>query len=156
MSLLLALVVLICSGGGRHRIDFYDVISVENLFRAWKRFRKRKRSKKDVVRFELHLEDNIFRLHEELKIGIWKPDPYVEFYVQDPKLRKIHKASVRDRVLYQAVYSALYLIFDRHFIHDSYSSRDSKGTHGGVKRFEEFARKVTGNYYKSEALHSLL
>ncbi len=144
--LVLTLVVWACSGGGRHKVNFYAVISVENLFRAWKQFRKGKRSKKDVAEFELNLESNIFSLHEKLAMGIWKPDPYVELYVQDPKLRKIHKASVRDRVLYQAVYATLYQVFDKHFIHDSYSSRDRKGTHRGVKKFEEFARKITGNY----------
>ena len=136
-------------GGVIHRINFYDVISVENLFFSWKIFRRGKRSKKDVAEFELNLEDNIFCLHEELVAGRWKPDPYIEFYVQDPKLRKIHKASVRDRVLYQAVYATLYQIFDKHFIHDSYSSRDKKGTHRGVKRFEGFARKATENHTRA-------
>ncbi len=134
------------AGGGLHSIDFCDVISVENLFLAWRKFRRGKRSKKDVAEFELNLEDNIFRLHGELVAGTWKPDPYVEFYVQDPKLRKIHKASVRDRVLHQAMYATLYQIFDKYFIHDSYSSRDFKGTHRGVQRFEEFSRKITQNY----------
>lgn len=136
------------SGGGLHKSDFYDVISVENLFWAWKVFCRGKRSKKDVAEFELNLESNIFQLYDELASGTWKPDPYKEFYVQDPKLRKIHKASVRDRVLYQAVYTKLYQIFDKQFIHDSYSSRNKKGTHKGVARFEEFARKATCNYSK--------
>lgn len=134
------------SGGGRHSIDFDDVISVENLFRAWRRFSKGKCSKKDVTLFELNLEDNIFALHEKLVLGEWKPDPYKVFFVQDPKLRRIHKASVGDRVLYQAVYQAIYQIFDKDFIYDSYSSRNFKGTHRGVNRFETFARKATENY----------
>lgn len=133
-------------GGGHHSIDFNDVVSVENLFRAWRAFSKGKRSKRDVTLFELHLEDNIFALHQRLVSGAWKPEPYKVFFVQDPKLRKIHKASVADRVLYQAVYQALYPIFDRHFIFDSYASRNFKGTHRGVDRFEVFARKVTRNY----------
>jgi len=137
------------AGGGLHGIDFRDVISIENLFEAWREFARGKRSKKDVITFELKLEDNIFRLHEDLKLNIWKPDSYTVFYVQDPKLRVIHKATVRDRVLYQAVYRSLYQTFDPGFIHDVYSSRDRKGTHAGVDRFEDFARKVTGNHTRS-------
>lgn len=102
-----------------------------------------------MARFELNLEENIFRLHEDIISCKLKLDQYVAFYVQDPKLRRIHKASVRDRVLYQAVYQKLYCVFDPTFIHDSYSSRDKKGTHRGVKRFEEFTRKVTSNYSKN-------
>jgi 5,10-methylene-tetrahydrofolate dehydrogenase/methenyl tetrahydrofolate cyclohydrolase/retron-type reverse transcriptase len=134
------------SGGGLHSFDFCDLISVDNLLHSWKEFSNGKKSKKDVAHFELSLEDNIFQLHDALVAGSWTPNPYVAFYVQDPKLRKIHKASVRDRVLHQAVYRALYQLFDKNFIHDSYSSRNFKGTHAGVKRFGEFARKVTANY----------
>lgn len=141
--------VLFAGGGHHHRFDFCDVISVDNLFYVWKEFSRCKKSKKDVARFELNLEDNIFQLHERLVAGTWTSDPYTAFFVQDPKLRRIHKASVRDRVLHQAVYRALYQIFDNGFIHDSYSSRNGKGTHRGVKRFEEFARKVTANYSRS-------
>lgn len=134
-------------GGGRHhRFDFCGVISVENILYAWKKFRKGKRSKVDVRAFEFGLEENIFDLYYHLISGTWKPDPYVIFYVQDPKLRKIHKATVRDRVLYQLMYLYLYQIFDKSFIHDSYSSRKIKGTHLGIKRFEEFSRIVTKNY----------
>lgn len=115
---------------------------------AWKEFRKGKRAKWDVVEFELRLEENLFWLHRALASGVWKPDPYTAFYVQDPKLRLIHKATVRDRVLYQAVYCSLYLLFDIGFIHDSYSSRNGKGTHRAVERFEIFSRKVTENHRK--------
>ncbi len=68
--------------------------------------------------------------------------------IADPKPRIIHIASVRDRVLFQAVYQQLYQIFDKSFIHDSYASREGKGTHAGVERFEVFARKVSANYTK--------
>lgn len=78
----------------------------------------------------------------------WKPDKYISFRINDPKPRIIHKASVRDRVLFQAVYRKLYPIFDPSFIFNSYSSRVGKGTHAGVKRFGVFARKLTVNYRK--------
>lgn len=73
-------------------------------------------------------------------------DPYESFYVNDPKRRHIHKASVRDRVVHQAIFRVLYPIFDKKFIFDSYSSRKYKGVHKGVGRIEEFARKITSNY----------
>ncbi len=143
--------VLVVAGGGIHGFDFRDVIfddivSLRSLFSAWRRFSKGKRSKKDVTLFELHLEDNLFSLHRRLVSGEWRPDPYQAFLVQDPKLRRIHKASVGDRVLYQAVYQTLYPLFDKHFIHDSYASRDLKGTHRGVERFGVFAKKVSANH----------
>jgi len=125
---------------------FDEIISLPNLFRAWRTFRRGKTRKTDVGRFEFTLEDNIFKLHRELLSGTYTPESYASFYVKDPKLRHIHKASVRDRVLYQAVFAVLYGIFDEHFIFDSYSSRNGKGTHAGNERVEDFLRKATANW----------
>ena len=69
-----------------------------------------------------------------------------ELYITDSKPRTIHKATVRDRVMYQAVYRVLYPIFDSTFIFDSYSSRKDKGTHAGIKRLNMFLRKLSRNY----------
>jgi len=76
----------------------------------------------------------------------WICGGYKEFSIRDPKPRTIHKATVRDRVMYQAVYRVLYPIFDSTFIFDSYSSRKDKGTHAGIKRLNMFLRKLSRNY----------
>lgn len=100
----------------------------------------------DTLEFSLQLENNIFGLRETLLAKKWKHDPYVEFLINDPKLRRIHKATVRDRVLYQAVYRILYRIFDPTFIFDSYSSRRNKGTHAAVvRRLKSFLGKASHN-----------
>jgi retron-type reverse transcriptase len=80
--------------------------------------------------------------------GTWVSDGYRKFYIKDPKPRTIHKASVRDRVLYQAIYRILYPIFDKTFIFDSYSSRDGKSTHIAIKRLSTWIRKLSKNYTK--------
>ena len=103
-----------CRGGGHNCHDFCGVICIENLIKAWQEFRKGKRSKSEVATFELDLENNIFELHNRLN-NKWVPDPYEKFLTYDPKLRTIHKASVRDRVFHQAVYRKLYQIFDSIF-----------------------------------------
>ena len=95
--------------------------------------------------FEKNVRGNIFQLHRELKSKTYQHSPYVSFYVKDPKLRNINKATVKDRVLHQAVFSVLYRIFDKLFIFDSYSSRDDKGTHRAVNRLNQFANKVSKN-----------
>ena len=123
------------------------------MFAAWNEFKKGKRKKRDVALFELHLENNIFALHHTLVGQAYAHEPYADFYVCDPKRRHIHKATVRDRVLHQAVFRVLSPIFDRHFIHDSYSSRTKKGTHAGVLRLHDACRKVSRNWkYPAYAL----
>ena len=125
---------------------FEDIISLENLIRAWREFRRGKRGKPDVQLFERHLEDNLFALHDELRFKRYCHGSYERFHLFDPKHRIIHKAEVRDRVAHHAVYRVLAPLFERSFIFDSYSCRLDKGTHAGVNRLEQFARKVSRNY----------
>lgn len=140
-------------GGGIRRKVFHnifdEIISLENLFLAWDEFKKGKRKKKDVQEFEYNLEDNIFKLHEELKTKFYRHSNYTSFNICDPKPRKIHKACVRDRVLHHAVFRILYPIFDKPFIFDSYSCRNEKGTHRAVNRLRKFAGKVGMNNTKT-------
>lgn len=99
--------------------------------------------------FERNLEDNLFALHKRLSNKSYKHGGYSEFYVNDPKRRHIHKASVTDRIVHHLLYKYLYGIFDKTFIYDSYSCRLNKGTHRAVKRLEKFARKISKNYTKN-------
>ncbi|GBE16419.1 group II intron-encoded protein LtrA [bacterium BMS3Abin15] len=128
---------------------FEEIISLENLFLAWKEFSHGKKNKSDIQQFEFNLEDNIFQLHRELKLKFYRHSHYTAFNVCDPKLRRIHKATVKDRILHHAVFRILYPIFDKNFIFDSYSCRIEKGTHRGVLRLEEFCRKLNGNNHKN-------
>jgi len=131
-----------------HQNLFSQIISLENLFLSWREFRKGKRGKLDVQRFERNLEDNLFEVHQQLKSQTYRHSHYTSFYVTDPKLRHIHKANVRDRIIHHAIYRILYSFFDKTFIFDSYSCRLEKGTHKVVKRLERFTRKISQNYIK--------
>lgn len=121
---------------------------MENLFLAWREFCHGKRNKEDVQKFEFNLEDNLFQLHLDLKNKNYQHSHYTAFNVSDPKLRRIHKACVRDRVLHHAIFRILYPIFDKGFIFDSYSCRIEKGTHRAVLRLESFCRKLSKNNHR--------
>lgn len=126
--------------------SYTSLISLTNLFQAWEQFKNGKSNKRDVQLFERHLEDNLFDLYFTLKTKNYKHGGYFEFYVNDPKRRHIHKAEVSDRIVHHLAYSYLYPLFDKTFIHDSYSCRLNKGTHKAVKRLEKYARIVSRNY----------
>lgn len=127
-------------------MNYNQLITIENIFQAYFEFKKGKKKRLDLQVFERNLEDNLFLLHKSLKNKTYKHGNYEAFYVNDPKRRHIHKASVSDRVLHHLLYKYLYLLFDSSFIYDSYSCRLNKGTHKGVKRLYKFARKVSKNY----------
>ena len=136
-------------GGAVHRNLFYHIISVSNLLAAWQEFRRGKNKKPDVQKFEFNLERNLFLIHKNLKEKTYMNEPYIPFYVYDPKRRYIHKAQVVDRVVHQAISRILYEVYDKSFIYDSYACRLGKGTHRGVKRLEKFIRKETKNYTRN-------
>jgi retron-type reverse transcriptase len=123
--------------------EYKDIISIKNICDAWTEFIRGKKSKKDVAEFSLNFSQNIFKLHEELRIKTYRHGTYEAFSISDPKPRSIHKATVRDRLLHHAVYRVLYPYFDKKFIYDSYSCRQFKGTHRALNRFNSFVRQVS-------------
>lgn len=145
-----------CVGGGFHSLrriqfkyEYHDIISIENLLEAWKEFIKGKQKRKDVQEFGLDLMRNVIALHWDLAAMTYEHLEYEFFRIYDPKLRDIHKASVRDRLLHHALHRKLYLFFNRTFISDSFSCRFNKGTHKAVNRFRSFAYKVSCNHTKT-------
>lgn len=88
--------------------------------------------------FERDLERNLFDIQDDLRAGEYRHGPYRAFTVHDPKARSIHKATVRDRVVHQAIVSVLEPMFDPRFIDDSFSCRLGRGTHAAVRRLRRF------------------
>lgn len=124
---------------------FKDIISLENLLSAWQEFIVGKKRKKDIQIFSRDLLDNILSLHRDLANLTYQHGGYEDFYVNDPKRRHVHKASVRDRLLHHAIYRILYPFFDKVFIPDSFFCRNRKGTHKALNRFKAMFYKASKN-----------
>lgn len=126
--------------------SYEDIVTLKNLLKAWQEFLRGKRTRKDVVLFQVKLMDNIHLLQSELENKTYRHGYYKEFNISDPKPRIIHKALVRDRLLHHLLYQELYKYFDAQFIFDSYSCRRNKGVHKALYRFRAFARKESNNH----------
>ncbi len=124
---------------------FDKIVSAENLFLAWDEFKRGKGRKTDVATFELKLEQNIFNLRRDLLGRNYRHGSYSGFYIRDPKLRHIHKASVRDRVLHHGMFRVLSPVFDPTFIPTSFSCRLGKGNHKGTRALAEMLRAESRN-----------
>ncbi len=131
-----------------HKNLFNLIITPENLFQSWDEFKRGKNKKDDVLEFEKNLEQHIFQLHRELRDKTYRHSHYVGFRICDPKLRHIHKATVRDRVLHHAVFNILNRVFEPTFIPTSFSCRIGKGTHKGVRSVAKMLRKESSNNTK--------
>lgn len=90
--------------------------------------------------FEMHLEDNIFALYEEIKNDRYKHSLYRHFQIFDNKKRDIYKAEVKDRIIHQIIYDYLLSLFEPSFITDSYASRKDKGQYRAVNTLRYFVK----------------
>lgn len=100
-----------------------------NLYTAYRRAARGKRSRAPAARFEFRLEDNLIQLQDELANETYRPGPYVNFTIHEPKRRLISAAPFRDRVVHHALCQVIEPAFERSFIHHSYANRVAKGTH---------------------------
>ncbi|MFA5878358.1 MAG: reverse transcriptase/maturase family protein [Candidatus Staskawiczbacteria bacterium] len=128
-----------------YRNLFNDIISPENLFSAWDKFKKGKRDRKDVQLFEWNLETNIFNLYRELSGKTYKHGLYHSFKISDPKPRNVQKAQVRDRIVHHALFQVINPLFEAGFVPASFSCRVGHGTHKGVQFLQNTIRKASKN-----------
>ena len=98
-------------------------------------------AKRDVAAFAARAGDELAALRGELLSGAWRPGPYGQFRVTDPKPRTISCAPVRDRVVHHALCGVVAPILERGFTEDCYACRAGKGTHRAAARARELVRR---------------
>ena len=117
------------------------VTSPENLAAALGRVMKGRGAKRDVAAFAARAGDELAALRGELLSGAWRPGPYGQFRVTDPKPRTISCAPVRDRVAHHALCGVIAPLLERGFTEDCYACRVGKGTHRAAARARELVRR---------------
>jgi RNA-directed DNA polymerase len=125
----------------RHKHLFDQVASLENLLAASRAALREKKMKPAAARYLAVMEKEVFGLHEELHTGNYRHGPYHYFTIHEPKARLVAAARFRDRVLHHALVRVLEPLFEPRFIEDSFACRPGKGTHAGMRRAAEFARR---------------
>lgn len=116
------------------------ITSWDNLYAAYVEARRGKRTQGPVLQFGSNLEENLFNIQNHLLWRSWRPSPWREFVVKEPKARLIQAPAFQDRVVHHALVRVIGPLFERKFIHDSYACRKGKGTHAAVLRAQSFLR----------------
>ena len=117
---------------------YNDICAFSNLRQAFYKARKGKKKTHTIAAFEVNLEWELLRLHEELTERSYHPGPYNTFKIYDPKERMISAAPFRDRVVHHALCNIIEPIFEPTLISDTYANRKRKGTHAGIHRCQHF------------------
>lgn len=122
---------------------YNDMISMENLYEAYRRARKRKSKQKGVIEFEKNLEINLLQLHHELVTKTYRTGVYTHFTVRDPKVRKISALKFRDRVIHHLIMIPLEKIIVSTFTADTYSCIKGRGTHKGKEALTKQLKNIS-------------
>ena len=121
--------------------DFDTLSSFQGLLAATKKAIKGKRRKVAAARFLQNMEWNLLALSDQLRSRTYRPAPYREIRIQDPKPRLVSAAAFRDRVVHHALYAQIEPIFDQSFVFDTYANRKGKGTHAALRRYLRYANR---------------
>ena len=117
-------------------IELYPLFtSFAALHAASLRAQKGKRYRPAVLTFNARLEANLFQLQHELLTFSYKPGPYRQFEIRDPKRRLISAAPYRDRIVHHALCAAIVPPLEKRFITTSYANRIGFGSHKALRRF---------------------
>ena len=120
---------------------FEKIVTFENLLLAAQNAIRGKKDKKSVATFYFHLENEILALQQELVRGTYRPLPFTQFEIREPKVRRICSSHFRDRVVHHAICNLIEPLLEKKLISDTYACRASKGAHLAVKRCQGFTRQ---------------
>lgn len=119
-----------------------DIISVDNLYLAFKKASKRKHHLNSVRNIEDNLDKYIYELHSMLCRREFTTSKYKQYCIYEPKKRVISSLPFYpDRIVQHAVLNILCEYWDRLMIFDSYSCRKNKGQHRGSNRCKQYVRE---------------
>ena len=106
---------------------------------------------KEIILFNLKQEEYIMWLYEQLKNKTYKHGGYTEFYVTEPKVRKIEKSRYLDRIVHRwVVDNFLEPCYVPKFINTSYACLKNRGMHKAaiyVKNTMKHCKAKWNEYY---------
>jgi len=119
----------------RHGRLFDTITGAANLAGAWCDFRRGKRRRPSVRRFEQSAESELAELRRELLGGCYTPAGFRCLRISEPKRRLIAAAPVRDRVVHHALYRVLAPRLDPGLIDTTFACLPGRGSQRAVLAF---------------------
>lgn len=115
----------------------------EDLLRAHKKCRRRKKISASQLQFERRLGWNILTLQRELVQQKWGPSPYFSFVVLEPKPREIFAAHFADRVVHHLVVAELEKWWLPRFSAHSFACHQGRGPHAALQYLQRHVRRLS-------------
>jgi len=125
---------------------YSSIYNFKNLLIAYRQACKNNRYKISTLKYSLYLENYLFDLEKKLLTETYKPQPYRQFVVTEPKRRKISAPEFEDRIVQHSLVNEIEPIFEKKFIYDNYACRKNKGTHFALHRVKKFLQSSRSCY----------
>lgn len=127
--------------------EFEKVVDFDNMYRAFRRAKRGKGSKKSSARFNLAALDGVNALISQLEDKTYEVSEYSEFEVKDPKTRIILTSSFKDKVVQHSLCDNVIMPrLRRVFLLDNCAGQKGKGTLFGLDRLSEQMRQFHNRY----------
>ncbi|MDO4889138.1 MAG: RNA-directed DNA polymerase [Candidatus Saccharibacteria bacterium] len=130
----------------KNQLKYWPENNDDLLFALYESYKMAKRAKlrtDDENKFEMFFMENLIQLRDDIINRRYHPSRGKAFITHNPVIREIFAAPFRDRVVHHLLYAMNGLWWDKHYIYDSYSCRDGKGTLLGVQRIQHFMEKAS-------------
>lgn len=133
------------------RNQFDKKLTYENLMKAHNLSKRGKGYRKEIILFNLKQEEYIYWLYEQLKSGKYEHGGYTEFYITEPKLRRIEKSRYIDRIVHRWIAdNFLEEYFVKTFISTTYACIKNRGMHKAcidVQKAMLHCKRIWNDYY---------
>ena len=126
---------------------FYKKLSFEKLLEAHERASLGKKTKKEVILFEMDLETNIIKILKDIKNNKYNFGEYRKFIIYEPKKRIIQSLPYRDRIVHQwYIEEFIKPFFFPRFINDTFACLNNRGTHNAIIKTQKYMRSIKKKY----------
>lgn len=139
---------LIGNDGKQWLMDYENRFLMELYVAYIEARRGGKRNTFDEHKFEVNELENLINLRDTILDGTYAPSRGTAHIIHNPVIREIFAAAFRDRIVHHWMYDVVYDWWDQHFIFDSYSCREGKGTKQGIERLAHHIQSASNNYTK--------
>lgn len=123
---------------------FDTIVSFEMLETAYRRARKRKRYRAEVLDFSNDLDANLHDIQAALLSETFVFGPYRRHWVYVPKRRMVMALPFPSRIVQWSIYLILQPFYEGFMIEDSFACRNDKGSLAAALRLQYWLKEAEG------------
>lgn len=114
----------------------------ENLASAFWRAKRGKRQSRDLTEFMSNASENLNRISNQLRSGVYSFGAFEQFSVRDTKTRIIHAPRFQDRVVHHAMINVIGPVLERGALVHSYACRKGRGQHAAIRQASQWTKRM--------------